>query len=87
MRAPRSRLNLTGREEPGTINVNGSVHRADRSQDLTHINHRTVRGTLLPDRTALGHYVADGRRTALAAERDRAITRTDVIQVELIETL
>jgi len=28
--------------------------------------------------------VADGRRQALAAERDRAVARTEIIEVELI---
>jgi len=37
-----------------------------------------------PSRGALGHYMADGRRTALADERDLAIARTDVIDVDLI---
>jgi uncharacterized protein (DUF1330 family) len=38
-----------------------------------------------PSAEALGHYMADERRTVLAGERDRAIARTDVIEVELIE--
>ena len=37
-----------------------------------------------PSAEALGHYMADERRTVLADERDRAIARTDVIEVELI---
>ena len=35
----------------------------------------------LPDRSALEGYQADPRRTALAALRDQAIARTDVIPV------
>jgi uncharacterized protein (DUF1330 family) len=38
-----------------------------------------------PSAEALGHYMTDERRTVLADERDRAIARTDVIEVELIE--
>ena len=38
-----------------------------------------------PSAEALGHYMADERRTALAGARDRAIARTDVIEVDLIE--
>jgi uncharacterized protein (DUF1330 family) len=38
-----------------------------------------------PSAEALGRYMADERRTVLAGERDRAIARTDVIEVELIE--
>jgi uncharacterized protein (DUF1330 family) len=38
-----------------------------------------------PSADALGHYMADERRTALAGERDRAIARTDIIEVELID--
>ena len=38
-----------------------------------------------PSTEALGHYMADERRTVLPGERDRAIARTDVIEVELIE--
>jgi uncharacterized protein (DUF1330 family) len=37
-----------------------------------------------PSPQALDAYVADGRRQALAAERDRAIARTEIIEVELI---
>lgn len=33
---------------------------------------------------ALDAYMADDRRSALAAERDRVIARTDVIQVQLV---
>jgi uncharacterized protein (DUF1330 family) len=40
-----------------------------------------------PSAEALGHYMADERRTALADERDRAIARTDVIEVDLIKCL
>ena len=38
-----------------------------------------------PSPAALGAYMEDGRRTALAGERDRAIARTEVINVELIQ--
>jgi hypothetical protein len=37
-----------------------------------------------PSAAALDEYMADGRRTALAGIRDRAIARTQVINVELI---
>jgi len=37
-----------------------------------------------PSAAALDEYMADGRRTALAHVRDRAIARTQVINVELI---
>jgi uncharacterized protein (DUF1330 family) len=37
-----------------------------------------------PSAAALDEYMADGRRTALADIRDRAIARTQVINVELI---
>lgn len=37
-----------------------------------------------PSAGALGGYMSDERRTALAGERDRAIARTDVIEVDLI---
>jgi uncharacterized protein (DUF1330 family) len=37
-----------------------------------------------PSATALDEYMADDRRTALAHVRDRAIARTQVINVELI---
>lgn len=33
---------------------------------------------------ALGGYMEDGRRTSLAAERDRAIARTEIMNVELL---
>ncbi len=33
---------------------------------------------------ALGGYMEDGRRTALAADRDRAIAHTEIINVELL---
>jgi uncharacterized protein (DUF1330 family) len=36
-----------------------------------------------PSAEALGYYMSDGRRAALADVRDRAIARTDVIEVEL----
>jgi uncharacterized protein (DUF1330 family) len=38
-----------------------------------------------PSPAALSAYMDDGRRTALAADRDRAIARTEVINVELIQ--
>jgi uncharacterized protein (DUF1330 family) len=38
-----------------------------------------------PSPAALGAYMDDGRRTALAGDRDRAIARTEVINVELIQ--
>ena len=37
-----------------------------------------------PSAAALDAYMADDRRTSLAAERDRVIARTEVIQVQLI---
>jgi uncharacterized protein (DUF1330 family) len=37
-----------------------------------------------PSAAALDEYMADGRRTALADIRDRAVARTQVINVELI---
>src|SRR5215475_4840638 len=37
-----------------------------------------------PSSTALDGYMGDERRTALAAERVRAIARTDVIRVQLV---
>ena len=36
-----------------------------------------------PSQAALDAYMADPRRTALAADRDRAIARTEIIDVEL----
>jgi hypothetical protein len=39
-----------------------------------------------PSSGALAAYMDDRRRTALAADRDRAIARTEVINVELIAT-
>jgi uncharacterized protein (DUF1330 family) len=38
-----------------------------------------------PSAQALDAYMADGRRTSLAGERDRAVARTEVIDVELIQ--
>jgi hypothetical protein len=35
---------------------------------------------------ALDDYMTDGRRLALSDERDRAIARTQVINVELIQS-
>ena len=37
-----------------------------------------------PAAAALDAYLTDDRRTALAAERDRVIARTEVIQVQLV---
>ena len=37
-----------------------------------------------PSTAALDAYLTDGRRTSLAAERDRAIAKTQVIDVELV---
>ena len=37
-----------------------------------------------PSAAAHDAYLTDGRRTSLAAERDRAIARTQVIDVELV---
>lgn len=37
-----------------------------------------------PAAAALDAYMTDDRRTSLAAERDRVISRTDVIQVQLV---
>jgi uncharacterized protein (DUF1330 family) len=37
-----------------------------------------------PSPQALDAYMTDGRREALAAERDRAIARTEIIEVDLI---
>ena len=37
-----------------------------------------------PSAAALDAYRADPRRTALAADRDRAVARTEIIEVELI---
>ena len=39
-----------------------------------------------PSAAALNDYMTDDRRTALAAERERAIARTEVINVELIQS-
>jgi len=36
----------------------------------------------LPDETALEAYLADPRRTALAAQRDRSVARTELFRVE-----
>jgi uncharacterized protein (DUF1330 family) len=38
-----------------------------------------------PSAQALDAYMANGRRTSLADERDRAVARTEVIDVELIQ--
>jgi uncharacterized protein (DUF1330 family) len=38
-----------------------------------------------PSSAALNDYLADDRRLALSNDRDRAIARTDVINVELIQ--
>lgn len=39
-----------------------------------------------PSAEALGDYMTDERRVALAGERDRAMARTQVIQVQLIRS-
>lgn len=38
-----------------------------------------------PSAVAVDDYMADGRRTLLTDERDRAIARTEVITVQLVE--
>jgi hypothetical protein len=38
-----------------------------------------------PAAPALDAYMSDGRRQALAGERDRAVARTEIIDVSLIE--
>ena len=37
-----------------------------------------------PSTEALDAYMADPRRTALASERDRAIARTEIINVQMV---
>jgi uncharacterized protein (DUF1330 family) len=37
-----------------------------------------------PSRAALGEFMADGRRQAMAAERDRVVARSEVIDVGLV---
>ena len=37
-----------------------------------------------PSQAALDAYMGDPRRTALAADRDRAVARTEIIDVELV---
>jgi len=37
-----------------------------------------------PSQAALDAYMADPHRTALAADRDRAVARTEIIDVELV---
>lgn len=37
-----------------------------------------------PSEAALDDYMGDPRRTALAADRDRAVARTEIIDVELV---
>lgn len=37
-----------------------------------------------PSAGALDGYMRDGRRTALAAQRDQVVARTEVIQVQLV---
>lgn len=37
-----------------------------------------------PSEAAMDAYMSDPRRTALAAERDRSIARTEIIQVQLV---
>jgi len=39
-----------------------------------------------PSQAALDAFMADSRRTALAAERDAAISRTDVLHVRLLHS-
>ena len=39
-----------------------------------------------PSSAALDDYTADPRRTALAADRDRAVARTEIIDVDLVPT-
>jgi uncharacterized protein (DUF1330 family) len=38
-----------------------------------------------PSTAALNEYMTDGRRLALADDRDRAVARTEVINVELVQ--
>ena len=40
-----------------------------------------------PSAAALDAYMGDPRRTALAADRDRAVARTEIIDVELVPLL
>ncbi len=40
-----------------------------------------------PSDAALDSYMRDPRRTALAADRDQAVARTDIIDVELVPPL
>lgn len=40
-----------------------------------------------PSDAALDSYMRDRRRTALAADRDQAVARTDIIDVELVPLL
>ena len=40
-----------------------------------------------PSAPALDAYMGDPRRTALAADRDRAVARTEIIDVELVPGL
>jgi uncharacterized protein (DUF1330 family) len=40
-----------------------------------------------PSAAALDAYMGDPRRTALAADRDRAVARTEIIDVELVPPL
>lgn len=39
-----------------------------------------------PSMAALDNYMTDGRRLSLSDERDRAIARTQVMDVELIQS-
>ncbi|AMO61341.1 Uncharacterised protein [Mycolicibacterium phlei] len=39
-----------------------------------------------PSQAALDGYMADPRRTSLAADRDRAIERTDIVVVQPVVT-
>ncbi len=38
-----------------------------------------------PSAQAVSDYLADGRRLALAADRDQAVARTEIINVEFVE--
>jgi hypothetical protein len=39
-----------------------------------------------PSTEALNHYMTDGRRLSLSDDRDRAVARTQVMDVELIQS-
>jgi hypothetical protein len=40
-----------------------------------------------PTAAALDNYMTDGRRLSLSDDRDRAVARTQVIEVELIQSV